>query len=62
LLATGLIHVLLLSTPAPFAFFGWILGLCTLLAALAPFATSADRAPTVTTAIINAIIGIGVGR
>jgi hypothetical protein len=60
LFATALIHVLLLSTPSPFVYFGWILGLATLLAALSPFATSADLAPKVATAIINAIIGIGV--
>jgi hypothetical protein len=60
LLATALVHVLLLSTPSPFVFLGWILGLCTLVAALAPFATDADLAPKVATAMINAIIGIAV--
>ena len=60
LLATGLVHVLLLTTPSPFVFLGWILGLCTLVAALAPFATDADLSPKVATAIINAIIGIGI--
>lgn len=60
LLATVLIHVLLLATPSPFTFFGWILGLCTLLAALAPFAAGGDLAPKVTTAAINAIIGIEI--
>lgn len=58
LLATGLIHVLLLATPAPFTFFGWIMGLCTLAAVTAPFASDADVAPKVSTAIINAAIGI----
>jgi type IV secretory pathway TrbD component len=60
LLATALIHVLLLSTPSPFAFFGWIVGLCTLAAALAPFAAGGDLAPQVTTAFINAAIGIEI--
>jgi hypothetical protein len=60
LLATGIMHVLLLSTPSPFVFLGWILGLCTLVAALAPFATDADVAPKVATAMINAVIGIAV--
>ncbi|MGE5290941.1 MAG: DUF6069 family protein [Micromonosporaceae bacterium] len=60
LLATALIHVLLLSTPSPFTFFGWILGLGTLAAALAPFAAGGDLAPKVTTAVINAVIGIGI--
>lgn len=58
LLATALIHLLLLSTPAPFTFFGWILGLGTLVGALAPFASNADMASKVSTAIINALIGI----
>lgn len=60
LVATGIIHVLLLATPSPFTFFGWILGLCTLLAALAPFAAGGDIAPKVTTAVINAVIGIEI--
>ena len=60
LLATALIHLLLLYTPAPFTFFGWILGLGTLVATLAPFASNADVAPKVSTAIINAFIGIAV--
>ena len=60
LLATALMHILLLATPSPFVFFGWILGLSTLVAALAPFATSAEMASKVSTAIINAFIGIGV--
>lgn len=58
LVATGLIHVLLLSTPAPFTFFGWIMGLCILAAVTAPFASDAALAPKVSTAIINAAIGI----
>lgn len=57
-LATALMHLLLLYTPAPFTFFGWILGLATLVGALAPFASNADTASKVSTAIINAIIGI----
>jgi len=60
LLATALMHILLLATPSPFTFFGWILGLSTLVAALAPFATSAEMASKVSTALINLFIGIGV--
>ena len=60
LLATALMHILLLATPSPFVFFGWILGLSTLVAALAPFATGAEMASKVSTALINAFIGIGV--
>lgn len=60
LLATALIHILLLSTPSPFAFFGWIIGLCTLAAVVAPFAAGGDWAPKVATAVINAAIGIEI--
>jgi hypothetical protein len=60
LFATALMHILLLATPSPFTFFGWILGLSTLVAALAPFATSAEMASRVSTALINLFIGIGV--
>ncbi len=60
LLATGLAHILLLFTPSPFVFLGWILGLCTLAAVLAPFAAGGDLAPKVTTALINAIIGAAI--
>ena len=36
LVATGLMHLLLLSTPRPFRFFTWIVSLLTLLAVLGP--------------------------
>jgi hypothetical protein len=39
LIATGLMHLLLLSAPSPRTFFGWIVGLATLAAAVAPFTT-----------------------
>ena len=42
LLATGLLHLLLLSTPQPRRFFSWIMALATVAAALAPFLTDAD--------------------
>ena len=41
LLATGLLHLLLVSTPRPFRFFTWIVALLTLVAVLAPFTTGA---------------------
>ena len=60
LLATALIHGLLLATPAPFVFFGWIIGLCVLAGVVAPFGADGDLAPKITTAFINLIIGIAV--
>lgn len=36
LVATGLVHLLLLTIPRPFIFFGWIVGLVTTLAVVYP--------------------------
>jgi hypothetical protein len=48
LVATGLMHLLLLlSTPRPFRFFTWIVSLLTLLAVLAPFMSDAKLATQV---------------
>jgi len=60
LVATGLMHLLLLTTPSPFQFFGWIVLLLTAVAAAAPFATGATLAAQVATAVINAIIGLAI--
>lgn len=60
LVATGLMHLLMLSTPSPFQFFGWIILLLTAVAAAAPFATGAALAAQVATAVINAVIGLAI--
>jgi hypothetical protein len=60
LLATGLAHLLLLSTPRAMRFFSWIVGLATAAAAIAPFATDADMSSKVATGIINLVIGIAI--
>jgi hypothetical protein len=61
LAATGLIHLLLLFTPRPMRFFGWVLGLATAAAVLAPFTTDASAAAKVATAGLNLILGIAIG-
>jgi membrane associated rhomboid family serine protease len=61
LLATGLMHLLLLSTPRPFRFFTWIISLLTLVAVLAPFMTDAELATQVATAAIGLVIGMAIG-
>lgn len=61
LLATGLMQVLLLYTPRPHAFFGWIMSLATLGAALAPFAVTADTDSQWATAAINLVLGAAIG-
>jgi len=61
LVATGLMHLLLLSTPRPFSFFGWIVVLATALAALIPFSFDAELDAKLATAIITVLIGIAIG-
>jgi hypothetical protein len=56
LVATGLMHLLLVSTPRPFRFFSWIVSLLTLVAVLAPFMTDATLATQVATAAIALVI------
>jgi hypothetical protein len=57
LVATGLMHLLLLSVPRPWRFFGWIIGLLTLAAAISPFTTDAELSTKVANALIYAAIG-----
>ncbi|MFI7061275.1 DUF6069 family protein [Kribbella sp. NPDC050124] len=60
LVATGLAHLLILSTPSPLRFFRWVITLATLAAMLAPFA--AERSwEAVATAVINLAIGVTIG-
>jgi hypothetical protein len=61
LVATALLHVLLLVTPQPFVYFGWIVGLLTIAAAVEPFTTSAELASKMATGVINAFIGLAIG-
>lgn len=57
LLATGLMHLLLVSTPRPGQFFSWIMVLATLIAAIVPFMTDAEQNTKITTAAIYVAIG-----
>jgi hypothetical protein len=61
LVATGLLHLLLLSTPRPLQFFHWIIGLATLAAALAPFVANGTTSSKIATGLINLIVGIAIG-
>jgi hypothetical protein len=60
LVATGLIHLLLMYTPQPFAFFGWIIGIATVLAAAEPFTTNARQSAKLATATINIVLGVAI--
>jgi len=61
LAATGLMHVLLLFTPRPLLFFGWIAGLATVVAVLVPLSLGGDLAARVATAGLNLLLGIAIG-
>ena len=57
LLATALMHLLLVVTPRPYAFFGWIMGLATVMVTVLPFAQDAPVSSQVATAVINLVVG-----
>lgn len=61
LVATGVMHLLLLSAPRPGTFFGWIMTLLTAAAVLAPFAVEASTESRLATAAINLALGIAIG-
>jgi Family of unknown function (DUF6069) len=61
LIATGLLHLLLLFTPRPFVFFGWIVALITIVAMAGPFASNAERSAKFATATINFVLGVAIG-
>jgi hypothetical protein len=58
LLATALLHVMLLSTPRPIAFFDWIVVLVTVAAAVTPFAVSGDLSEQIATCVIAVAVGL----
>jgi uncharacterized integral membrane protein len=60
LLATGLLHILLLETPRPLSFFTWITGLADLILVVAPFSQPAALTSKVFTAVINLVAGVAV--
>jgi drug/metabolite transporter (DMT)-like permease len=61
LLATGLAHLLLRSTPRPLMFFGWIVALLTVLAMLSPFLHDVPLSTQVASALLFAVVGITIG-
>ena len=61
LLATGLLYLLLLSTPRPMLFFTWIVALATIVVVLFPFSTSAPLSQKVATAAVDLVIGFAIG-
>lgn len=69
LAATGLMHILLLTTPRATRFFGWIMVLATLIAVVLPLGLVHGGDNAIATAALNLVIGLvitilvqGVGR
>lgn len=60
LLATGLLHFLLVTTPRASQFFGWIMGLLTIVAIVIPLSLLADMNDKIATALLNLLIGLAV--
>ena len=61
LVATAILHLLLLTTPRPQLFFGWIIALATLVAVVFPFSTTAPEAQKIATAVVNLVLGLAIG-
>jgi hypothetical protein len=61
LAATGIAHLLLVSTPRPLAYLGWIVGLGTAVATVLPLTTAASPVTGAATAIIHLVIGLAIG-
>lgn len=61
LVATALMHLLLIATPRPLKFFGWIVGLLTVLVTVLPFMQEAELSAQLATATINLIVGAIIG-
>jgi hypothetical protein len=61
LAATGIAHLLLVSTPRPLAYLGWIVGLATAVATVLPLTTAASPVAGAASAIIDLVIGLAIG-
>jgi Family of unknown function (DUF6069) len=61
LVATGLMHVLMLGTLRPRLFFGWIVALVTAIMVVFPFGTTAALDAKIATAVVNLVIGVAIG-
>jgi len=61
LAATGLMYLLLISTPYPRVFFGWIIGLATVVAVVFPFSSTAPVSQKIATGLVNLVLGIVIG-
>jgi membrane protein implicated in regulation of membrane protease activity len=60
LLATALLHLLMLGTPQPGVFLKWIMGLVTLAAIVYPFSTGAPLDQKIATAVVDLVLGVAI--
>lgn len=60
LVATALLHFLLVTTPHGTQFFGWIMGLLIVVSMVIPLSLGADIDSRVATALLNLLIGLAV--
>lgn len=61
LVATALMHLLLLAAPRPQMFFTWIIGLATVIAVVFPFSTTAPTSQKAATGAVNLVLGVAIG-
>ena len=61
LMATALMHLLIICTPRPMRFFCWIVLLETALTVAAPFGGGAARSAELATAGLNLLLGLAIG-
>jgi len=61
LAATGVAHLLIVSTPDPLSYLGWIIGLSTAAAVIVPLLGGMPLAAAIALAVINLVIGLAIG-
>ena len=61
LAATGLAHLLLVATPEPLSYLGWIIGLSTAAAVVLPLLGTLPLVAALATAVVNLTIGLAIG-
>jgi hypothetical protein len=61
LAATGLAHLLLVSTPEPLSYLGWIIGLSTAAAVVVPLLGTLPLTAAIAMAVVNLTIGLAIG-
>lgn len=61
LAATGVAHLLIVSTPDPLSYLGWIIGLSTAAAVVVPLLGGLPIAAAIAIAIVNLVTGLAIG-